>query len=143
MIVDGSLGTRTAYCHDRYPGGGHGALNVSPNRLQQMMFRARDGGLECAIHAIGDAACAVALDAFAATGARGSIEHAQLVADADLTVFAELGVTASVQPAHVYDDAPLAERYWAGREHRGIPVRIPAPRGGAVHPRLGCAGRAA
>ena len=76
MIVDGSLGTRTAYCHDRYPGGGHGALNVSPNRLQQMMFRARDGGLECAIHAIGDAACAVALDAFAATGARGSIEHA-------------------------------------------------------------------
>ena len=121
VIVDGSLGTRTAYCHDRYPGGGRGALNIAPDRLQQLMSRARSNGLECAIHAIGDAACAVVLDSFAATGARGSIEHAQLVADADLTVFAELGVIASVQPAHVYDDAPLADRYWAGRTARAFP----------------------
>ena len=121
VIVDGSLGTRTAYCHDPYPGGGHGVLNVPPDRLQQMMSRAHTNGLECAIHAIGDAACAVALDAFAATGARGSVEHAQLVADADLAVFADLGVTASVQPAHVYDDAPLAERYWSGRTTRAFP----------------------
>ncbi|PTR43827.1 hypothetical protein C8K38_106180 [Rhodococcus sp. OK611] len=121
VIVDGSLGTRTAYCHDPYPGGGHGVLSVPPRELIGLMSRATGHGLECAIHAIGDQACEHVLDAFAATGARGSVEHAQLVAEKDFRRFAELGVTASVQPAHVHDDADLAERYWPGRTGRAFP----------------------
>ncbi|MGW6376003.1 amidohydrolase family protein [Rhodococcus sp. NPDC055112] len=121
VIVDGSLGTRTAYCHDPYPDGEHGVLSVPPRELIGLMARATGHGLECAIHAIGDQACEQVLDAFAATGARGSVEHAQLVAKKDFRRFAGLGVIASVQPAHVHDDADLAERYWAGRTGRAFP----------------------
>jgi len=121
VIVDGSLGTRTAYCHDPYPGGDHGVLTVPPDQLAQWMTRARDHGIDSAIHAIGDRACEHVLDCFEATGARGSVEHAQLVADADFARFAQLGVTAGIQPAHVHDDAELADRYWAGRTARAFP----------------------
>ncbi|AQA20604.1 amidohydrolase family protein [Rhodococcus sp. MTM3W5.2] len=121
VIVDGSLGTRTAYCHAPYPGGGNGVLSVPPRELVGLMSRATRHGLECAIHAIGDQACEHVLDAFATTGAHGSVEHAQLVAEKDFRRFAELGVIASVQPAHVHDDADLAERYWAGRTGRSFP----------------------
>ena len=85
------------------------------------MKRAHGGGLQCAIHAIGDHANALALDAFAATGARGSVEHAQLLDDADLARFAELGVIASVQPEHAMDDRDIADRHWAGRTGRAFP----------------------
>lgn len=111
VIVDGSLGTRTAYCHDPYPDGGHGVLSVPPERLEPLMRHAHEHGVESAIHAIGDHACEHVLDAFAATGARGSVEHAQFVAERDFPRFARSGVTASIQPAHVYDDVDLAERY--------------------------------
>ncbi|OLL17590.1 MULTISPECIES: amidohydrolase [unclassified Rhodococcus (in: high G+C Gram-positive bacteria)] len=121
VIVDGSLGTRTAYCHDPYPDGGHGVLSVPPERLEPLMRHAHEHGVESAIHAIGDHACEHVLDAFAATGARGSVEHAQFVAERDFPRFARSGVTASIQPAHVYDDVDLAERYWPGRTHRAFP----------------------
>ncbi|MFF0814041.1 amidohydrolase [Rhodococcus sp. NPDC003318] len=121
VIVDGSLGTRTAYCHDPYPSGGHGVLSVRPDELCALMSRASTGGLDTAIHAIGDRACEQVLDAFAATGSRGSVEHAQLVAGKDFPRFAELGVVASVQPAHVHDDVDLAEMYWPGRTGRAFP----------------------
>jgi predicted amidohydrolase YtcJ len=125
VVTDGSLNTRTAYCHDPYPGlsgpEAHGILSVPPEDLVPLMKRAHDGGLRCAIHAIGDHANALALDAFAATGARGSVEHAQLLDHADLARFAELGVIASVQPEHAMDDRDIADRHWAGRTGRAFP----------------------
>jgi predicted amidohydrolase YtcJ len=125
VVTDGSLNTRTAYCHDAYPGltgpEAHGILSVPSEDLVPLMKRAHDGGLQCAIHAIGDHANALALDAFAATGARGSVEHAQLLADTDLARFAELGVIASVQPEHAMDDRDVADRHWAGRTGRAFP----------------------
>jgi predicted amidohydrolase YtcJ len=72
------------------------------------------------VHAIGDAANTHALDAFAATGARGSIEHAQLLSTADFARFAELDLVASVQPEHALDDRDVADRYWAGRTDRAF-----------------------
>ncbi|MFM9701346.1 amidohydrolase family protein, partial [Streptomyces europaeiscabiei] len=71
------------------------------------------GGLSCAVHAIGDLANSHALDAFAATGATGTIEHAQLVAHADVPRFARLGVGASVQPEHAIYDRDLTDTIWA------------------------------
>jgi predicted amidohydrolase YtcJ len=75
------------------------------------------------VHAIGDRANAIALQAFARTGARGSIEHAQLLDDADVRRFAQLAVVASVQPEHALDDRDVADRYWAGRTRRAFPLR--------------------
>ncbi|MFI6426497.1 amidohydrolase family protein [Promicromonospora sp. NPDC050880] len=125
VVTDGSLNTRTAYCHDPYPGltgpEAHGILSVPPAELVPLMRRAHAGGLRCAIHAIGDHANTLALDAFAASGARGSVEHAQLLDDADLARFAELGVVASVQPEHALDDRDVADRHWAGRTGRAFP----------------------
>jgi predicted amidohydrolase YtcJ len=122
-LIDGALNTRTAYCVDAYPDGTRGLLTVPPDELRQLLTRAAEVGLIPAVHAIGDAAVTVALDAFAATGIQGRIEHAQLLAEADLPRFAELGVVASVQPAHLLDDREVAERHWPGRTGRTYPFR--------------------
>ena len=128
VITDGSLNTRTAYCDDAYNGlpghtDAHGVLTVPQDELIGLMRRATAGGLDSAIHAIGDRANALALDAFAATGASGSIEHAQLLRDADVARFAALGVTASVQPEHAMDDRDAAEMLWPGRTRRAFVLR--------------------
>jgi predicted amidohydrolase YtcJ len=123
VITDGSLNTRTAYCHDPYPADGFGMLVVPPQRLRELMATALGAGLDCAIHAIGDHANSLALQAFRDTGARGSIEHAQLLVDADLPAFGELGIVASVQPEHAMDDRDVADRIWAGRTGRAFMLR--------------------
>lgn len=125
VISDGSLNTRTAYCHDAYPGlegtpGAHGVLAVGPDQLRPLMAKATRHGLTCAIHAIGDHAVTLVLDAFAATGARGSVEHAQLLAPEDLARFAALGVVVSIQPEHALDDRDVADRHWADRTDRAF-----------------------
>ncbi|GAA1721366.1 amidohydrolase family protein [Isoptericola hypogeus] len=126
VISDGSLNTLTAYCFDPYAGVGgpdaHGVLNVATDHLVPLMAGAHDAGLRCAIHAIGDRANALALDAFEASGARGSVEHAQLLRPADVARFAALGVTASVQPEHAMDDRDVAEELWPGRTARAFPL---------------------
>lgn len=137
VITDGSLNTRTAYCVDEYPGmsgspHAHGMLSVPPEDLTSLMASAREAGLESAIHAIGDRANGHVLDAFAATGSRGSVEHAQLLSAEDIGRFAALGVTASVQPEHAMDDRDVADRYWAGRTDRAFTLRSILDAGGTL-----------
>ncbi len=122
VITDGSLNTRTAYCHDPYPGLGdyRGDLTVAPEDLVTLLARATAAGFTPAVHAIGDAANSLALDAFDEVGCRGRIEHAQLVTSADVARFARLGITASVQPEHALDDRDVADVFWAGRTDRAF-----------------------
>jgi hypothetical protein len=131
VITDGSLGTRTAACSHAYPGDprNHGLLTVDPATLVDLMSRATGAGIASAIHAIGDVANSHALDAFAATGAWGTIEHAQLVAHADIPRFARLGVGASVQPEHAVDDRDLTDTVWAGQTAQPYPLRALADTG--------------
>lgn len=126
VLIDGSLNTRTAYCFDPYPDFSAlpsplGLLTVPAGELESLVRRAAAGGILAAVHAIGDAANRVALDVFERVGTRGRIEHAQLLSDADVPRFAELGITASVQPAHALDDRDIADRHWAGRTGRAFP----------------------
>jgi predicted amidohydrolase YtcJ len=123
ILIDGSLNTRTAYCYDAYPGGGRGVLTVQPEELVSLLARASAAGIEPSVHAIGDHANTIALEAFETVGCRGRIEHAQLVATSDLPRFATLGVSASVQPDHALDDRDVADRYWQGRTDRAFPLR--------------------
>ncbi|SFW73449.1 amidohydrolase [Amycolatopsis australiensis] len=124
LFVDGSLNTRTAYCHDPYPGSDSaGSLELPPDSLVPLLRRAFDHGLIPAVHAIGDRANTIALDAFEEVGCPGRIEHAQLLAPSDVPRFAELGVIASVQPAHQPDDRDVADRHWHGRTARAFPYR--------------------
>jgi predicted amidohydrolase YtcJ len=123
IISDGSLNTRTAYCHDPYPGtADYGINNVPPEELEGLMALAVEEGFTVAIHAIGDLANTLALDAFEATGSRGTIEHAQLLQPEDIARFAELGITASLQPEHAMDDRDVADSLWAGRTDRAFLV---------------------
>ncbi|HYG94658.1 MAG TPA: amidohydrolase family protein [Nocardioides sp.] len=128
IISDGSINTRTAWCHEPYAVGGHpaqpaGAPNLSGDELTALLQRAHDHGLEVATHAIGDAAVAQALTAYDATGAKGSIEHLQLVAHEDVDRLARLGLRASMQPHHLVDDRDLTEIVWPGRAERCFALR--------------------
>lgn len=124
LFTDGSLNTRTAWCDHPYPGTADAGLpSYEPGGL---LAAARAGvarGLSPAIHAIGDRAVTEALDVFAELGVTGSVEHVQLIEDADLPRFAALGIRASVQPEHAMDDRDVADRYWAGRTNRSFAYR--------------------
>lgn len=134
VITDGSLGTRTAAARNAYPddAANHGVLTVHPGELVGLLTEATAAGLRCAVHAIGDVANSHALDAFAATGAWGTIEHAQLVAHADIPRFARLGIAASVQPAHALDDREMADVLWAGQTSLAYPLRSFVDAGAAL-----------
>lgn len=124
VFVDGSLNSCTALCEAPYPGPPpvtHGRLETPPDELAALMARAWRHGIESAVHAIGDRAVRLALDAFERVGCPGRIEHAQLVAADDVPRFAPPGPVASVQPAHAPDDRDVAERLWAGRTSRAYP----------------------
>lgn len=123
VLIDGSLNTRTAFCVDPYPNGGHGLLTVSEGELLELLLKARAAGFVPAVHAIGDGANEVALNAFAAAGIGGRIEHAQFVRQQDFVRFGGLGLTASVQPAHALDDRDAADSNWSGRTERAFPLR--------------------
>jgi hypothetical protein len=121
IITDGSLNTRTALCHEPYTGGGDGVLNYAPDEVDRLFAVATANGLSVAAHAIGDKTVSLVLDAFERSGARGSIEHAQLVSGSDIGRFAALDVAASVQPEHLWDDRDVADALWAGRTERAYP----------------------
>ncbi|MFT3860300.1 amidohydrolase [Micropruina sp.] len=129
IISDGSLGSRTAWTTEPYadrPAGPEpccGQANYSPGELRELLQRATGAGLQVALHAIGDRANTVAIDAFEATGACGSIEHAQLIAAHDVRRLGRLGLRASVQPAHLIDDRDLTDRLWGERAASAFPLR--------------------
>lgn len=111
VFADGSLGSRTAYMKQPWPGtdsqnGYHTYESV--DWLADRFRRANENGLWIWIHAIGDRANRETLDAFEQAGVAASkghahhrIEHAQFLCPEDVNRFAELGITASVQPSHL------------------------------------------
>lgn len=116
VIVDGSITAGTAWCREPYGDPpGTGRCNVEPDELLRLMDAATAAGIECAVHAIGDAAMDAVLDAFAESGATGSVEHAHLATADQAGRMAMLGLTASVQPQHLPGDRDPVERLWPGR----------------------------
>jgi len=127
VLTDGSLNTRTAFCFDDYAGTdvgeqGRGMLVTPPEELVPLLRLASQAGIVPAVHAIGDHANTLTLDAFEAIGAVGFIEHAQLLDRSDIPRFAKLGVVASVQPEHAMDDRDVADLLWLGRTDRAFPL---------------------
>jgi predicted amidohydrolase YtcJ len=128
IISDGSLNTRTASCFEPYVDATTlefpcGKQNYPLTELTSLMGRARQAGLQIALHAIGDAAVAIGLDAFSATKATGSIEHAQLMRREDILRMAKIRVRASVQPAHLLDDRDVTTQCWPDRADRCFPFQ--------------------
>ena len=125
VFMDGTLGSATARMLD-----GSGVQITSGEELAEILRRAAHAGFPVAVHAIGDLANREALDAFEETrgewqprGLRHRIEHAQILAPADVVRFARLGVAASVQFSHAPSDRDLADRLWAGETGRSYAWR--------------------
>jgi hypothetical protein len=129
LFADGSLGSQTAYLLEPYrEGGTRGMLTTDRDKLLSLVTTASAGGIACAVHAIGDAANRITLDAFEQArtgdvGLRHRIEHCQLVHPDDIPRFARLGVVASVQPVHCPSDLDLIEKHWGARGGNAYPFR--------------------
>jgi predicted amidohydrolase YtcJ len=120
LFADGSLGAGTALLKAPYSDdpANFGLAYLTPEELEHYVADGYARGFSSAIHAIGDQAGTNALDAFAAARKRhpgpwrDRIEHVQLHNPRDLTRYQALNVTASVQPAFVATDWPVADRRW-------------------------------
>lgn len=117
LYADGALGSRGAALLAPYSDapGNKGLLFSTQAQMDANIASAAAQGFQPNVHAIGDAANAQVLAAFAQltpaqrVALRPRIEHAQVVALPDLSRFASLGVTASMQPTHATSDMNMAE----------------------------------
>ncbi len=130
IFVDGTLNSRTAWMlHPFADGRGEhpaGMQLMSDKSIEDAIRLCVGEGLQLTAHAIGDAAVRAVLDAAErARAPRGSvrIEHAEVIDEADVPRFAELGVIASVQPCHLLYDIEALRRACPDRLERVLPLR--------------------
>ncbi|NGP77227.1 amidohydrolase [Balneolaceae bacterium YR4-1] len=118
LYSDGALGSRGAAMIESYSDdpGNRGLLFASEEEMTDMIMKTASEGFQTNVHAIGDRANRVVLDAFANVkdslgeqGLRHRIEHAQIVSLEDIPRFKELNIIASMQPTHATSDMNMAE----------------------------------
>lgn len=103
VICDGVVDACTAYLSQPY-----GNVALPPpiwekQYLELVIKEADEGGLQIALHAIGDGAIKMALDSlekYGTPGRRHRIEHLELASPEDSIRLGKLGLTASIQPVH-------------------------------------------
>ncbi|MFN2460198.1 MAG: amidohydrolase [Candidatus Velthaea sp.] len=119
LYADGALGSRGAALLAPYSDdpARSGLLVTDPARIEAIAEQGLRHGFQVATHAIGDRANRLVLDAYArafaavpAVDPRFRIEHAQVLAPADIPRFAALHVIASMQSSHQTSDMPWAEQ---------------------------------
>lgn len=117
IFADGAIGSATAAIYGRYSGKApsgpvlssrksalpsevSGQIIYSPEKLTQMVQVASDAGFQVAIHAIGDHATDLVMDAFEVTGdpSRHRLEHAMILSDAQIERLAALNCFVTFQP---------------------------------------------
>ncbi|MFX0204587.1 MAG: amidohydrolase [Candidatus Hodarchaeota archaeon] len=107
FYIDGSMGARTAVFSEPYADetSTYGIFAVSPDILKERVTRAHKLGMQVAIHAIGDRAIEVALDAIEAAieeeprkNHRHRIEHCEILTEEQLARIKQLGVVPAMQP---------------------------------------------
>ncbi|MGW7306700.1 amidohydrolase [Streptomyces sp. NPDC054835] len=119
LFADGSLGSHTACLHEPYadrPAAGVAHLDAAA--VTAHVVACTEAGLQAGFHAIGDAAVDAVVEGVRAASeklglarirsARHRVEHAEMLTPESIAAFAELGLTASVQPAF--------DAYWGGDE---------------------------
>jgi predicted amidohydrolase YtcJ len=110
LFVDGALGSHTACLHQPYADAGHtGTAYLDAAAVAAHVTACTEAGLQAGFHAIGDAAVTAVVEGVRAAAekvglarvraARHRVEHAEMLTPETIAGFAELGLTASVQPA--------------------------------------------
>ena len=117
-VVDGTVDAKTAVMLEPYVGGGNGIANWTQEELDAAVALYDREGFQVMLHAIGDKAIRMALDAFQAaakangtSGRRHRVEHIEVPDLADLPRFRELGVIASTQAAFCEPDPTTLQNY--------------------------------
>ncbi|WP_217185503.1 amidohydrolase [Streptomyces sp. AC495_CC817] len=119
LFVDGALGSHTACLHEPYADADHtGTAYLDAGAVAAHVVACTEAGLQAGFHAIGDAAVASVVEGVRAAAekvglarvraARHRVEHAEMLTPDTVAAFAELGLTASVQPAF--------DALWGGEE---------------------------
>lgn len=137
LMVDGSIGSRTAALHEDYTDapGQRGHLYLDADQIRDHVLACTRAGLQAGFHVIGDAAVEAVLAGFEAAAAvvgpdairaaRHRVEHLEGVDRDGAVTAARLGLTASVQPA--FDSA------WGGTD-RMYAVRLGPRRAVRLNP---------
>lgn len=116
LFIDGVIDAWTAVMVEDYANkpGWKGEPLFAPKRFAEICTEADRRGLQISVHAIGDGAVRIVLDAYEAArranGVRDSrhrIEHIEVIHPDDIARLAELGVIASMQPVHPPGSAGL------------------------------------
>jgi predicted amidohydrolase YtcJ len=119
-FMDGSLGSHTAAFDEPFADApkDRGLLLNPPQKMYEWISSADKAGLHVMVHAIGDRAIGMLLDIFERVGKengardrRFRVEHTQHLRERDIPRFAQLDVTASMQPYHAIDDGRWAEQF--------------------------------
>ncbi len=132
FYADGSLIGGTAAFVEPY--GEHqeytGSTYWSPEQLRALVGQAHQAGWQVGIHAQGDKAMQMAIDAIAAAlakkpaaDARPRIEHAGYPAPGQLGQLRDLGIITVNQPSYLYDSGDEFLPRLGGRAHRLQPLR--------------------
>lgn len=132
--IDGAESAHNAALYEEYPGepGNTGLLRIQPAALTEAVCEAQRSGLQVAVHAIGQRAVDIALDAFATaareypnTRLRHRVEHAYVPLNpGQLERMAGLGLIWSPQPAFLYSDGEeWAEIFGEERCQIALPLR--------------------
>lgn len=139
-FLDGALGAQTAAMLAPYEGSDDaGVLTMGAEELLDLVQRATGAALPVAVHAIGDRAVRMALDAFETVKDRWEgpwprhrIEHAQHLTEQDVPRLGRLGVVASMQPAHMLADIDTCARHVGGRSRWAFPLASLAASGAVL-----------
>ncbi len=116
VIIDGSLSSQTGYMSRSYAGKNSiGMLLMNENELYEVLKRSHVHYIWTAVHAIGDMANRIALNAYeklkkevGIPAVIKRIEHAQTLQDEDIGRFASIGVIPVVNPVHLPMDREKA-----------------------------------
>jgi hypothetical protein len=124
LMLDGVIESHTAVMLEPYSNrpGVKGTPMISRADLDRVVTMLDRRGWQVMIHAIGDGAIRMALDAYEraasvnpapARGRRHRIEHIETTDPADIPRFGKLGVIASMEPYHA-NPSPYQIDVWAG-----------------------------
>lgn len=115
LMLDGILESRTAFMTRPYEGADdRGAPFIDPDLLVRAVTELDRRGFSCHFHAVGDGAVRLALDAVqvarrsnGATPGRHHVAHIEVIHPDDINRFAQLDVTANMQPFWAADDVQM------------------------------------
>jgi predicted amidohydrolase YtcJ len=117
-ILDGTIDAKTAAMFEPYVGGGTGLPFSTQVEINETVAFYDEAGFQVLIHAIGDKAINMALNAFehaqkvnGTRDHRHRVEHAEMPKLSDVQRFKELGVIASTQPMFANPDATVLENF--------------------------------